>query len=241
MNNPTKHSQASSQRKITPVMILRFLLYLFLLPVILFTAGGTIQWLMGWLYVAIYILSVMISRLIIMRKYPDLLVERGRFVDGENIKTWDRILVPLVGLYGPLLSLLVAGLDKRFGWTGTVSVPIQWTMLITVIAASAFSTWALVVNRFFSSVVRIQKNRGHTVIKSGPYRIVRHPGYAGGVLAQLAAPIMLGSLWALIPSGLVAAAIIVRTTLEDRTLRKELPGYEEYAHETRWRLIPGIW
>jgi protein-S-isoprenylcysteine O-methyltransferase Ste14 len=102
-------------------------------------------------------------------------------------------------------------------------------------------TWAMAVNNYFSLVVRIQKDRGHTVVTGGPYHYVRHPGYVGGILFQLGTPLLLGSMWALIPAGLTVLLLVVRTALEDRTLLKELEGYQEYAQQTHYRLLPGLW
>jgi len=99
----------------------------------------------------------------------------------------------------------------------------------------------MLANRFFSGVVRIQNERGHSVVSDGPYRWVRHPGYAGGFIGDLALPLLLGSAWAFIPAALTAGAVVLRTALEDRTLQAELPGYREYAQRTRFRLLPGVW
>ena len=105
----------------------------------------------------------------------------------------------------------------------------------------AFSSWALIVNRFFSGTVRIQTERGHHVVTDGPYRIIRHPGYAGSLLGYVFIPILLDSLWAFIPAVLLIIVMFIRTASEDSTLQTELPGYAEYAEKTRYRLIPGIW
>jgi protein-S-isoprenylcysteine O-methyltransferase Ste14 len=112
--------------------------------------------------------------------------------------------------------------------------------------AGLFAAWALIMwvfreNAFLAEVVRIQTERGHTVCTSGPYRIVRHPMYVGVILTILCVPVLLGSLYALIPAGLIAALFILRTALEDRTLRAELPGYADYARTVRWKLVPGVW
>jgi protein-S-isoprenylcysteine O-methyltransferase Ste14 len=99
----------------------------------------------------------------------------------------------------------------------------------------------MLANRFFSAVVRIQTDRGHVVVSDGPYRVMRHPGYAGGMLSYLASPLLLSSLWMFIPAVLTVAAMVARTALEDRTLRAELPGYADYARRVRYRLLPGLW
>lgn len=114
-------------------------------------------------------------------------------------------------------------------------------LLIVMVLGYAFSTWALIENKFFSGVVRIQKDRGHHVISTGPYRIIRHPGYAGALWIYLATPIFMDSLWAFIPTILLVGVTIIRTSLEDRTLQNELPGYKEFTDQTRYRLFPGIW
>ena len=149
--------------------------------------------------------------------------------------------MPLVALVGPFAGLLVAGLDKRFGWSPEIPLGIQIAALALVILGYLLSIWAMVVNRFFSAVVRIQTERGHTVITTGPYSYVRHPGYDGGIVCNLAGAIALSSLWALIPGALVVLLTVVRTALEDRTLQEELVGYKEYAKRVRYRLLPGIW
>jgi protein-S-isoprenylcysteine O-methyltransferase Ste14 len=105
----------------------------------------------------------------------------------------------------------------------------------------ALFMWAMGANAFFSEAVRIQEERGHTVVTDGPYRYVRHPGYVGAILALFATPLLLGSLWALIPAGLATIGYVVRTALEDKTLQEELDGYTEYAQQTRYRLLPGVW
>jgi protein-S-isoprenylcysteine O-methyltransferase Ste14 len=99
----------------------------------------------------------------------------------------------------------------------------------------------MLANEYFSAVARIQRDRGQIVITTGPYRLVRHPAYAGSVLANLALPFMFGTLWALVPGLLMSIAVGLRAFLEDRLLQEELPGYEAYAERTPYRLVPGIW
>ena len=137
--------------------------------------------------------------------------------------------------------VIVAGLDHRFGWSPAFPL---WLILLgffLIAFGYAFAVWALVENRFFSSVVRIQTDRGHVVCDSGPYRIVRHPGYAGNILPLLGIVLALSSLWTLIPAAVALVIAVIRTALEDRTLQEELPGYKEYARRVRYRLFPGIY
>jgi protein-S-isoprenylcysteine O-methyltransferase Ste14 len=210
-------------------------------PILLCLAAGRWNWLAGWLFGLTLVISIIVSRLLVAIKSPGLLAERARWVKGESAEGWDQLLLPIVGVYGPLAVLVVAGLDERFGWSPPISPWVQLVAFAVALAGLAFGTWAMVANRFFSAVVRIQTDRGQTVVTSGPYRFVRHPGYAGGMLVWLAAPLALGSLWALLPGVLTAITLVIRTILEDRMLHAHLPGYAEYAQRTRSRLLPGVW
>jgi protein-S-isoprenylcysteine O-methyltransferase Ste14 len=137
--------------------------------------------------------------------------------------------------------LIVAGFDDRWSWSPPQAVAVQIAAFVAVALGDVLFAWAMASNMFFSSVVRIQQDRGHTVQSGGPYRFVRHPGYLGTIVPTLATPLALGSLWAFIPAGLLTAVMVVRTALEDKTLRDELAGYTEYAQRTRYRLVPGVW
>lgn len=207
------------------------------LPMII---SGQWDWWQAWGYAAASILSFILSRAIVARVHPDLIKERARFMEAKDTKPWDKILAPLLGI-GSILVLLVAGLDRSYGWSSPFSLIANILALTGIVIGYAFSSWALVANRFFSGTVRIQTERGHHVVSSGPYRLIRHPGYAGGLLGYVLIPVLLDSLWAFIPAGLLAAVMVVRTALEDRTLQAELPGYAAYAQKTRCRLIPGVW
>ena len=136
---------------------------------------------------------------------------------------------------------MIAGLDQRFGWTGTIHPVLQAAGFLVMIAATAFANWATRVNRFFSSAVRIQADRGHTVVTTGPYEIIRHPGYAGFMILMIAGSIALGSLWSLVPALVWSVLFIRRAAIEDRMLRSNLDGYEDYARRVRFRLIPRVW
>ena len=220
--------------------VIRFLFLVFLTPCAALIAAWDAKWGMGWWLVCMIGIPAVVSRIIVFKKNPDLLVERGNFSQQSNVKSWDRLLAPIVGLFGPLASWIIAGLDRNFGWSD-ISPAVQWGSAGLLLLSVIFANWALVENKYFSAVVRIQADREQTVITGGPYRFVRHPGYAGGVVADLVIPLMLGSLWALIPAILTVIAIIIRTAKEDRALIEELPGYPTYAQHTRYRLFPGIW
>ena len=150
------------------------------------------------------------------------------------------MLTTLAGL--PTLGVpIVAGLDQRFGWSSQMVPLIHLAGLTLFALGQGLFSWAMVSNKYFSTLVRIQLDRGHTVATSGPYRYVRHPGYTGYTVSSLGMALALGSLWAMIPAGLLACLLVVRTALEDRTLQDELSGYRDYAQRVRYRLLPGVW
>lgn len=220
--------------------MVQLVLVVFVAPLIPMIISGHWDWLEAWVYALISSLTFLISRLLVGRRHPDLIAERARFWEAKDTKSWDKILAPLVGL-GSILILVAAGLDKYYGWSGEFSAGAKLAALAVLLLGYILGSWALLENRFFSGTVRIQSERGHHVITSGPYRIVRHPGYAGAVWGYLATPLLLDSAWAWIPAFLLVGFLVLRTALEDRTLQEELPGYKEFARKTRYRLFPGIW
>jgi len=203
----------------------------------LFTASGRLGWVMAWAYVAVIVAIPVINTPIVLRKNPDLIAERAQVKD---TRVWDKVIILCVTLL-LYVTLIVAGLDVRFGWSPLIALPIQLLALVFVVVGYGLLSWALVTNKFFSGVARIQKERGHTVVSEGPYRYMRHPGYLGMIMALLAMPFLLGSLWALIPAELATNGYVARTALEDRMLREELVGYKDYARRVRYRLLPGVW
>jgi len=205
----------------------------------LFVSAGRLDWVMGWVFAGLYAAFDIATALVVIPRSPELLTERTRVHEGT--KGWDKVLLRIAAGYLPMASWIVSGLDVRFGWSPQISPRLQIASLAVTALGFALVVWAMASNAFFSVTVRIQEERGHTVATGGPYRYVRHPGYVGAILFQVATPILLGSLWALIPAGLSAPAYVVRTALEDRTLREELPGYAGYAQQTRYRLLPGVW
>jgi len=223
------------------VISVRFIFTTLLIGAALFLPAGRLDWWEGWVYLIYTAGTLILSRIVLIKKYPDIAQERMDAGKKENVKAWDKYLVQIVAVFFPIAAWVIGGLDERFGWSPELADGVQIAAFAVSCAASVFSTWAMFANRFFSSHVRIQFDRGHTVIRGGPYQYVRHPGYAGAVVSWIAAGIFFGSYWMAIPIILTIAAFIVRTALEDRTLQDELPGYREYTQEVRYRLIPGIW
>jgi protein-S-isoprenylcysteine O-methyltransferase Ste14 len=211
---------------------------LLVVAAILFISSGDLGWVWAWVYIAVGVAILTINALVILPADPELAAERSRIA--ENTKGWDRVAVVLIFVSGAGI-FLVAGLDERFSWSPQLAMAIHIVALVAVILAQAVFIWAKASNRFFAATVRIQEERGHTVASGGPYRFVRHPGYAANIIPMFAASLLLGSLWALIPAGLCVLAFIIRTALEDKTLQAELDGYKDYAQRTRYRLLPGVW
>lgn len=167
---------ANSKQKVNFVRALMGLtIYLLLVPVLLFICAGTIDWNMAWVYVALLLASTLGSRLISAFRYPEMLHERARLTSAEGVKDWDRLLVITVGLYGPITMAVIAGFDHRYGWSVTVPTSAQYIAAALVALGYGFAVWAMLVNQFFSSVARIQSDRGQYVVSDGPYRLVRHP------------------------------------------------------------------
>ncbi len=204
------------------------------LGVILFGCAGRWDLPFFWGYLGVLEASMLVGGLL---SDPGLARERLR--PGPGGKDYFTAL-GLTSLW--VAQVVVAGLDVgRFHWSDSAPQVLRALGLVLFAAAMAFMIWAVVVNRFFSSVVRIQRDRGHHVITTGPYRFVRHPGYAGGLLLFLGGGLALGSWLALLLGLPMIPGIIRRTVIEDRKLREELEGYSEYAKKVRYRLIPGIW
>ena len=205
---------------------------------LLFGPAGRFDWIPGWLYLGIVAVNFAVNYGYVRARNPELIAARMRF--GKGTKAWDKVWE---GVSSPLFIALhvVAGLDAgRYGWS---DMPLWlWPAgLALFVPGALFLGWSMVVNPFFEKTVRIQTERGHRVIDTGPYRFVRHPGYLGFTGWILSAPLLLGSWWAFVPARLTLAAFVVRTALEDRTLRAELSGYTAYARRVRFRLVPGLW
>ena len=191
-------------------------------------------------YGLLSVLSFVVSRLLGTRRHPDLIAERARTMPHENTQSWVKKLAPLMEL-GGILVLLIAGLDTLLGWSPSFSLPMKMVALSLTLGGYALTSYALIENRFFSDKVRLQTDRGQTVVSSGPYRWIRHPGYAGALLVYLVTPLFLDSALAYLPVLLTMGFYILRTSLEDRFLQDELEGNRDYAKRVRYRLLPGIW
>ena len=227
----------------TPATWLRVTAAYLLIPLVLLLCAWEIDWWEAWVFGLLIVAAGVVGRIWAERLHPGLLVEREHAWSDEtaDVKPWDRVLAPLMAVSLSFPLVIVAGLDHRFGWSPDFPVGLELLGLGLIMVGYAFATWAFVENRFFSSMVRIQTDRGHAVCDSGPYRIVRHPGYAGNILPLGGLVLALSSAWTLVPAAVALIVIFVRTALEDRTLQDELPGYRDYAAVVRYRLIPGIY
>ena len=214
------------------------IVFLLILGASLFLAAGRMDWRLGWIFLGVIIAGQTATTLMLLATNPTLLGERAWIQKGS--KFWDKVIVSLSEA-GWVAMVIVAGLDARFGWSPRLGAAISVTGLALMVLGYAVFLWAMDSNRFFSSFVRIQTDRGHSVATGGPYRYVRHPGYVGALLTYLASPLALAALWTFIPAALMLMLFIFRTALEDRTLQVELTGYAAYARRVRFRLLPGVW
>lgn len=206
--------------------------------VALFWSAGRIDWWPAWAAIAVWVVWYTTMDVIVFRFNPGLIAER--LAPPKGAKAWDKAILSILRLT-QLARYIVAGLDQRYGWTVDFPLAAQMAALMVCFLSTGLFAWAMTANAFFSQVVRIQSDRGHAVATHGPYRYVRHPGYAGAILFDLAISMLLASWWTLLIGGLCAILLVIRTALEDRTLRAELTGYVEYTRQVRYRLVPGIW
>jgi protein-S-isoprenylcysteine O-methyltransferase Ste14 len=225
--------RAGIVRRFAQVLIV-FALQTFLL----FLSSGQLGWKWAWIFLCISLVSMIINGSILLRTSPETIAERGR---AKETRKWDKIVSGFYTLSAFLALPLVAGLDFRYGWTGALVSAWHIAGAVLLAAGLGLGGWAMIVNAYFSTAVRIQTDRGQTVCRAGPYRFVRHPGYVGFILQSLATSLLLGSVWGLIPAITSGALLVIRTTFEDRTLQSELPGYADYVGEVRYRLVPGVW
>jgi protein-S-isoprenylcysteine O-methyltransferase Ste14 len=206
--------------------------------VLLVLCSGKWNWFWGWVYMILLTSAMATHVLILVPLNPTLLADRAGGLRQPGTKRWDIWLTMIAGLAFTSI-MIVAGLDERWGWTGTISIGWHVAGILLFVIWWIFFLWAMASNPFFSEGVRIKEN--HRVAKGGPYRLVRHPGYLGNLIGCIGQPLLFGSWWAFIPAMLTMLTFTIRTALEDNTLQKELDGYSEYARQVRYRLIPGVW
>src|SRR5210317_7783 len=216
------------------------LVYLFI-PLVLLACGGNFGWWQAWIFSLLIVAAGIGGRIWAERRHPGLLAERQDLEKIQSSKTWDKVLAPLMALSISFPLVIVAGLDHRYGWSPVFPLWLNVLGFILISLGYTFAAWAFVENRFFFSTVRIETDREHVVCDSGPYRIVRHPGYAGNIPPLPGIVLAFGSVWTLIPAAVALIIAVIRTALEDKTLKRELPGYRDYARRVHYRLIPGIY
>jgi len=225
------------KRRLSPKV--QGVLALALLLLAVFGGAGRWDWVRGWIFVAEYVGGMGLALVVLRRVNPGLIEARSNWRH-TNTKGFDRIILaiylPMTYVQPALAGIEVVRLDRP----GMPEAALYGGVLAFA-AAIVLMGWVMAVNPFAEPTVRIQTEREHRVIRAGPYRFVRHPMYVGAILMHVAVALILGSYWALAAVGVIAVLLVLRTALEDRTLQRELSGYREFAAQTRWRLVPGIW
>jgi protein-S-isoprenylcysteine O-methyltransferase Ste14 len=235
-----KRGDEGAAQTVSPRQWVRLVAVYLLIPLVLLLCGGDPFWPQAWLYSLLILAAGPGGRLWAERRHPGLTAERQNIETLQRAKPWDKLLAPLMAVSIAYPVVIVAGLDHRYSWSPEFPLWLNAIGFILIALGYAFAAWAVAENRFFYSVVCVRTDRGHAVCDSGPYRVVRHPGYAGNILALFGIVLALGSVWTLIPVAAASIISVIRTVLEDQTLHEELPGYRDYARRVRHRLIPGI-
>lgn len=224
-----------SRKKLFPIKVVVYIIILF---VAVFLLAGTIDYWQGWVFCTLYSIFIFVY-LFLFRNKQDLIKERMR--PGPGVKWWDKIIVRILVFLG-IAVFVVSVLDGgRYHWTYQISIWIYSLNLIAYIINTSLCLYAMCTNDYFSSMVRIQTDRGQKVVMKGLYRIIRHPGYTFASLSLFSLPLVFGSLWGLCLVVISTLLLIWRTHLEDLTLQLELKGYREYSIRTKYRLIPFVW
>ena len=206
--------------------------------IILFISAGRLDYWQGLIYVIIGLIMSSLNYTV-LRVDPELLIERSK--PGEGTKKWDKLLLGLSFIL-TITMFLIAGLDSgRYHWSPNFHWSLFLPGLFLTVCGQLLFLFAQKQNKFFSSTVRIQIDREHTVCETGLYKIVRHPAYLGSIIQSIGFPLFFGSLWSIIPISLLIILQIVRTYMEDKTLKKELKGYIEYSYKTQYKIIPYVW
>ncbi len=237
-------SQGNASTLITPDqaalrMLASFLAALLLSAVLIFGGAGRLNWTLGWIFVAAWIVPKLAFLILLRLRDPDLLIER--VTRHKNTQQYDRIILPIYFVFA-FGTFVVASLDGgRFRWSGDLPIALIVAAYIIYLLGNSLAGWAINSNPFFSSESRLQTERAQKVTSSGPYRFIRHPAYSAAFLLWITTGLMLESWWAVVPGLLAGLMMVLRTVYEDRMLQAELPGYTDYVREVRYRLIPGIW
>jgi protein-S-isoprenylcysteine O-methyltransferase Ste14 len=224
--------------KVITLYILDQVLSVAAMAVALFWSAGRMDWWAAWAAIAVWVAFFAATDILLMRYNPELIVERLH--PPKDAKSWDKTIMSIFRLM-TLLRYVLAGLDQRYGWTAGFPLAAQLAGLVVCLLSYALLVWAMISNAYFSQIVRIQEDRGHAVVTGGPYRYIRHPAYLGMILFEPAMSTLLASWWAILVGGVCAILLVLRTSLEDRSLQTELAGYVDYARRVRFRLLPGIW
>lgn len=204
----------------------------------LFGTAGRLDWPGAWALVIFFFLFLFFVLVWGTRNAPELLDERGS--RAANVPRWDKIIMTAYR-FTLMVLMITASLDAgRFRWSH-VPIGLQALGGAIVFLGSCLVFWCFRTNAFLSSDARIQADRGHCVVRGGPYRYVRHPMYLALIALMPSVALLLGSFWAVLPAAVIMVLFSVRTALEDRMLRAELAGYAEYAAGVRYRLLPGMW
>jgi len=203
---------------------------------LLFAPAATWRWPAAWVLLLFFAAYSIVGYLWLD---PELIDERTSIPTDTRLE--DMLLAGPAFLLLYPATFVVCGLDRRYGWSPPMPSLLQWLALLVFASGYCFSLWAAHTNKFFSAVVRMQSERGHHLIDTGPYALVRHPGYAGPLIAHMTLPIALGSLWGLAPAIGGAVFLMFRAAYEERRLIAELPGYADYMRRVRWRAFPGLW
>jgi protein-S-isoprenylcysteine O-methyltransferase Ste14 len=211
-----------------------------IMMVVFYVSAGRTDIPRSWFLFSVTLVYFVASNLAQYRYNPGLLIQRLK-IRREGSKTWDEVLMRVANLTAMLLMPAVAGLDVgRYRWSN-LGLPYAIVGVVSLVVSSVLINWAMIENPYFEPTVRIQNDRDHHVVTTGPYAFVRHPGYISGILWLASVPLILGSLYAFAPFALYTVLMTLRTYLEDRTLQEELPGYTDYAERVKYRLFPGIW
>ncbi len=240
MEKTNPHRVVSRRLHLSPIIkrILQLLSLVAVQTLLLFWSAGSFTWSAGWWYIGLYFAMLVAASVIMIPNRSEVIAERSKGNAGG--KRWDLLITRLMAI--PSLGLLiVAGLDERLGWTSPLPVWLRAFGGSLFLGGYAVVLWAMYSNQYFSQVVRIQTDRGHVAVAEGPYRFIRHPGYFGMLVSFFGIIFLLDSLFGLACFALYAVLIILRTSLEDRTLREELQGYFEYSRRIKYRLVPGLW